>query len=78
MDLTEIISALQAERKRLDSAISVLDDRRLVRQRRGLHAASGATGPKARRRFSAATRRKIAKATKGRWAKIKASGKRSL
>jgi hypothetical protein len=78
MDLTDIISALRAERERLDSAIAVLDDRRPVRRPGRLHVASGATGPKARRRFSAATRKKMAEATKARWAKMKASGKRSL
>ena len=63
MDTQQIISELEAERERLDQAISAL---------RGLHGRrAGAGGRRGRRRLSAAAKRRISEMMKKRWAERK-------
>lgn len=75
MDTETIIAALEAERDRLDDAIAAL--------RGGARAAryakvAGRDNRRGKRRFSPATRRKLAELARKRWAKRKAAGKNSL
>jgi hypothetical protein len=63
MDTQQIISELEAERERLDQAISAL---------RGLHGRrAGVGGRRGRRRLSAAAKRRISEMMKKRWAERK-------
>ncbi len=64
MDTQQIISELEAERDRLDQAISAL--RGSMRGRRGPMA-----GRRGRRRLSAAAKRRISEMMKKRWAERK-------
>ncbi len=64
MDTQQIISELEAERDRLDQAISAL--RGSMRGRRGPIA-----GRRGRRRLSAAAKRRISEMMKKRWAERK-------
>lgn len=72
MNTESIISELEAERNRLDQAITALRDGAV---RRGRPTGTGRTGL---RRMSAAARRRIALSAKRRWAKAKAAGRNSL
>ena len=65
MDTQQIISELEAERSRLDQAISAL--RGSVRGRRG----GGGGGRRGRRHLSAASKRRISEMMKKRWAERK-------
>jgi hypothetical protein len=80
MGVTDIIKALKIERNRLDAAIAALSGSVFVRGRRGRPRAVPlqSAAPKSRRRFSAATRKRMAELMKARWAKVKESGKKSL
>lgn len=75
MDTETIIAALEAERDRLDHAIAALrgGGARAVR-----YAKVAGNGRRGKRRFSPATRRKLAELARKRWAKRKAAGKNSL
>jgi hypothetical protein len=67
MDTQQIISELEAERERLDQAISAL---------RGLHGRrTGVAGRRGRRRLSAAAKRRISEMMKKRWAERKRAAK---
>jgi len=65
MDTQQIISELEAERDRLEQAISAL--------RGSLHArrVAGGRGRRGRRRLSAAAKRRISEMMKKRWAERK-------
>lgn len=80
MDTASIIAALEAERDRINQAISALQGgaRRPGRPRGTATASSGNGRRGGRRRLSADARRKIAEAAKRRWAKAKAAGKNRL
>jgi hypothetical protein len=71
MDTQQIITELEAERDRLDQAISAL--------RGSLTARRGAGGPgkgrRGRRRLSAAAKRRISEMMKKRWAERKRAAK---
>lgn len=71
MDTQQIITELEAERDRLDQAISAL--------RGSLHARRGAGGPgkgrRGRRRLSTAAKRRISEMMKKRWAERKRAAK---
>ncbi|MGH9569855.1 MAG: hypothetical protein ACRD4F_09450 [Candidatus Angelobacter sp.] len=73
MDTESIITELEAERDRLQQAISALQRSGNHRGRAGRKATKGG-----RRHYSAASRKKIADAARKRWAKVKAAGKNSL
>jgi hypothetical protein len=68
MDTQQIISELEAERDRLEQAISAL--RGSLSGGRGTGAAAG-TGRRGRRRLSAAAKRRISEMMKKRWAERK-------
>jgi hypothetical protein len=76
------ISALEAERTRIDSAIAELRGRASGRETTARSTARVVASPKAlgrsKRRISAAGRAALAAAAKRRWAKVKAAGKKSL
>ena len=78
MDTQSIIAELEAERDRLDEAISALQGGRRKPGRPAMRAASTGGARRGPRRLSAAARRKISEAAKKRWAKAKAAGKNSL
>jgi hypothetical protein len=67
MDTQQIISELEAERDRLEQAISAL---RGSLSGRGASSATG-TGRRGRRRLSAAAKRRISEMMKKRWAERK-------
>jgi len=62
MDIAAVIAELEAERERLDEAISAL---------RGGKRGPGRSRNGRRHRMSAAARKKISEAAKKRWAKLK-------
>jgi len=73
MSLRQVLKQLRGERSRTQKELSRLDDaiaafEKLVgtNGRRAVHGA-----PRAKRRFSVATRRKMAEAQKARWAKVR-------
>ncbi len=66
MDTQQIISELEAERDRLDQAISAL--RGSMRGRRGL---VGGRGRRGRRHLSASAKKRISEMMKKRWAERK-------
>jgi hypothetical protein len=72
MDTAEIIGELEAERDRLNQAISALRGSRNTR----MTASGGSNGSK--RRMSAEMKRKLSLAAKARWAKAKKAGKNAL
>jgi hypothetical protein len=84
------ISALEAERSRVDGALaelrSSLNGHRVVRSRAvmggvmptPLSEPSKARGRRGRRRISAAGRKALSEAARRRWAKARAAGKRTL
>ena len=74
MDTETIIAALEAERDRLVDAIAAL--RGGARAARYVKVAG--RDRRGKRRFSPATRRKLAELARKRWAKRKAAGKNSL
>jgi hypothetical protein len=67
MDTQQILSELEAERDRLEQAISALKGS--LSGRRG--AAPAGTGTRGRRRLSAAAKRRISEMMKKRWAERK-------
>ena len=71
MDTQQIISVLEAERDRLEQAISAL--RGSLAGRRGL--AGPGRGRRGRRRLSAAAKRRISEMMKKRWAERKRAAK---
>lgn len=74
MDTQLIISELEAERDRLNKALTALQG-----SRKQLGRPKGSTnGRKGRRRLSAAARKRISEGMKARWAKAKRTGKNSL
>jgi hypothetical protein len=78
-NLEDIINALGIRRDNLDAAIAALSGDELIWRRPGRpRAAVGFGAPKRKRRHSAATRKKMAKAMRARWAKAKESGKNAL
>ncbi len=70
MDRGQILEELEAERDRLDSAITALQGNRRSTGR-GKVTATPTNGRRGRRRMSAAARKKISDAQKARWAKQK-------
>jgi len=72
MDTQQIITELEAERDRLDQAISAL--RGSLSGRRGGVAVVG-KGRRGRRRLSAAAKRRISEMMKKRWAERKRAAK---
>ena len=72
MDTAAIIGELEAERDRLNQAISALRGSRSIR----MTASGGPDGSK--RRMSAEMKRKLSLAARARWAKAKKAGKNSL
>ena len=73
MPIEQILSALVAERDRLQAAIDVLSGTNKVRRANGTAAPTPMTPHK--RTMSEAARKKIAAAAKKRWAAIKAAKK---
>ncbi len=71
MDTQQIISELEAERDRLEQAISAL--RGAIGGSRGY--ASAGKGRRGRRRLSAAAKRRISEMMKKRWAERKRAAK---
>jgi hypothetical protein len=73
MPIEQIVALLTAERDRLNRAIEALQGpaKRRGRPPKDLSAVSAPAKPK--RKFSAATRRKMARAQKKRWADLKAA-----
>jgi hypothetical protein len=71
MDTQQIITELEAERERLDQAISAL--RGSMTARRG--AGGLGKGRRGRRRLSAAAKRRISEMMKKRWAERKRAAK---
>jgi hypothetical protein len=72
MDTEQIISELEAERDRLEQAISAL--RGSMGGRRSVSAGPG-RGRRGRRRLSAAAKRRISEMMKKRWAERKRAAK---
>lgn len=72
LDIREIIRDLEAERDRIERAITALRD---VGTNNGKPSPNRRGGP---RRLSAAARKRISEAAKKRWAKVKAAGKKRL
>jgi hypothetical protein len=72
MDTQQIISELEAERDRLEQAISAL--RGSISGRRGAAGGPG-RGRRGRRRLSAAAKRRISEMMKKRWAERKRAAK---
>lgn len=77
MDTQSIISELEAERERVENAITALQGshNRLGRPKGSTDATNGRKG---RRHLSAAARKRISEGMKARWAKAKRTGKNSL
>jgi hypothetical protein len=80
MNVDEIVRQLKAERTRLEAAIQALEGTGgLGLKRRGRPPGNvNKPTPPHRRGMSAAARRRIAEATKARWAAAKTSGKKRL
>jgi hypothetical protein len=85
MNITEIVLQLRNERSRLDAAINALEgvgggSAPIKRRGRPPGTTNKPTGgaPKKRRGMSAAARKRIAEATRKRWAAAKKSGKKRL
>ncbi len=72
-NLVQILSQLQGERSRTEKEVERLDEAIAAFQKLVGTNSGGATrkGPRARRKLSAAARRKIGRAQKARWAKLR-------
>lgn len=70
VELAGTLKALQAERAQLEEETAKLDEA-IAALRKLSGSQSGANGRRGKRTLSAAARRKIAKAQKLRWAKVK-------
>ena len=72
-NLGQVLKQLQGERSRAQKKVERLDEAVAAFQKLVGTKSRGATrkGPRARRKLSAATRRKIARAQKARWAKLR-------
>lgn len=80
MTIDSIVQALKQEKERIENALVALGDKG-GNGRRGRFAGGGVGdggGRRARRRLSAAVRKKISEAAKARWAKAKKAGKNRL
>ena len=79
MNVDEIVQQLKQQRSRLDAAIQALEGVSGGEKRRGRPPGSkNASGAPKRRTMSAAARKRIAEATRKRWAAAKKSGKKML
>jgi len=79
MNTDEIVQQLKQQRSRLDAAIQALQGTEGHGKRRGRPPGSkNASGTPKRRTMSAAARKRIAEATRKRWAAAKKSGKKRL
>lgn len=84
MNVDEVLRQLKEERDRLDTAIRALvgggDGTGIIFRRHGRPPGrqTKAATTKGRRTMSAAARKRIADATRKRWAAVKKSGKKSL
>jgi len=79
----DIVRELKEQRDRLEAAISALEGGRSGRKgaangRRRTSPTTGNDRRKAKRRLSAAARKRISEAAKVRWAKAKKAGRNSL
>jgi hypothetical protein len=79
MNVNEIVQQLQQERTKLDVAIQALEGISGHVKRRGRPPGTkNNPGVRKRRTMSAAARKRIAEATRKRWAAAKKSGKKKL
>jgi hypothetical protein len=75
MDTQQIINELEAERDRLEQAISALRGSMSGRRTGGAATAAVGRGRRGRRRLSAAAKRRISEMMKKRWAERKRAAK---
>jgi hypothetical protein len=74
LDVQRILAELEAERSRIEQAISAIANIGSPQGRRGRPAGQPAAGRRRKRRLTALGRKRLANMTKRRWAKSRAPG----